>query len=209
MARFTFRVRHLQEQELGGVLRTEPDYRAPYLREQIEQRGWALWPPIPYAADTIDWSLPAPYPNPPSARHWLGTNGSSNDVLAILIYGFRLSILFGLALTAISSVIGITVGALQGYFGGWVDLAGQRVVRSGRDCPYCSCSSSSPACSSRTCFCCSASGGLQLDGTRRRGARRVSAGTQLRVRARRLVRWGSGMQRSSCATCCRTPPSRR
>lgn len=116
------------ETELGGEFKTEADYREAYMREKISQQGWAIWPPIRYASDTIDWDLAPPYPNPPSSRHWLGTNGASNDVLAILIYGFRLSVLFGLALTLVSSVIGITVGALQGYFGGLTDLLGQRFV---------------------------------------------------------------------------------
>ena len=117
-----------REVDLGGSLLTEPDYREPFMRTVVTERGWAIWPPIPYAADTIDWALQPPYPNPPSTRHWLGTNGQSGDVLAILIYGLRLSILFGITLTAISSVIGITVGAVQGYFGGLVDLLGQRAV---------------------------------------------------------------------------------
>ena len=116
------------EAELGGVLKTEADYREPFVRDLIEANGWSVWPLIPYASDTINWRLEPPYPHPPSKEHWLGTNGLSNDVLAILIYGFRLSVLFGLALTLISSAIGITVGALQGYFGGWVDLFGQRIV---------------------------------------------------------------------------------
>ncbi len=117
-----------REVDLGGVLPTEPAYREPFMQEQIERRGWAVWPLIPFAADTIHWEVQPPFPHPPDSEHWLGTNGQSNDVLAILIYGFRISILFGLALTLVSSVIGITVGALQGYFGGWVDLVGQRIV---------------------------------------------------------------------------------
>ncbi len=116
------------EAELGGVFETEADYREAFMRDLIEERGWALWPPIPFAADTIDWALDPPYPHPPSAGHLLGTNGLGNDVLAVLIYGFRLSVLFGLFLTLISSTIGIAVGALQGYFGGLVDLIGQRFV---------------------------------------------------------------------------------
>ena len=116
------------EAELGGEFLTEADYREAFMLEKIAAEGWAIWPPIPFAADTIDWDLPPPYPHPPSSRHLLGTNGESNDVLAILIYGFRLSVLFGLTLTLVSSAIGISVGALQGYFGGWVDLLGQRMV---------------------------------------------------------------------------------
>ena len=116
------------EAELGGEFKTEADYREPYMLAKIAAEGWALWPPIRFAADTIDWDLGPPYPNPPSNRHWLGTNGEGNDVLAILIYGFRLSVLFGITLTLFSCVIGIAVGALQGYLGGWVDLVGQRFV---------------------------------------------------------------------------------
>jgi len=116
------------EEELGGEFETEADYREPYMVEKVAREGWAIWPIIPFAADTIDWELDPPYPNPPSSRHFLGTNGESNDVLAILIYGFRLSVLFGLSLTIISSTIGIAVGALQGYLGGLTDLLGQRVV---------------------------------------------------------------------------------
>lgn len=116
------------EVELGGVLETEADYREAYVRELIDADGWAVWPPIPFAADTVDWDLEPPYPQPPSSTHLLGTNGQSNDVLAVLIYGFRLSVLFGISLTIISSIIGIAVGAIQGYFGGWVDLIGQRFV---------------------------------------------------------------------------------
>ena len=78
--------------------------------------------------DTIDWELTPPYPSPPSARHWLGTDGLSADNFAILLYGFRLSVLFGLSLTLISALIGVAVGALQGYLGGLTDLIGQRVV---------------------------------------------------------------------------------
>ena len=116
------------EEELGGAFKTEADYREQYMLEMVEARGWAIWPPIRYAADTIHWEIQPPFPNPPSSEHLLGTNGEANDVMAILIYGFRLSVLFGLSLTIISSAIGITVGALQGYFGGLTDLIGQRFV---------------------------------------------------------------------------------
>ncbi len=116
------------DRELGGVLDTEADYRDPFIREQIESNGWSIWPPVPFAHDTIDWDLEPPYPAPPSSRHWLGTDGLSTDTFAIVLYAFRLSVLFGLSLTLISSVIGVTVGALQGYFGGLTDLIGQRFV---------------------------------------------------------------------------------
>jgi microcin C transport system permease protein len=83
---------------------------------------------VPYRYDTIDWELGVAAPAPPSARHWLGTHDVGRDLLARLIYGFRISVLFGLALTLGASVIGVAAGAVQGYFGGWVDLVFQRVI---------------------------------------------------------------------------------
>ncbi len=117
------------EKELGGRLEIHADFTDSYVRELIDAPGtWAIWPPIPYRYDTIDRGINEPVPAPPSSRHLLGTDDSAKDTLARLIYGFRLSVLFGLALTAVSSVIGIAVGAVQGYFGGKIDLLGQRVV---------------------------------------------------------------------------------
>ena len=117
------------ETVFGGALDSEADYRDPEVQALIAAgNGWTVWPPIPYSYDTIDWQIGRPVPAPPSARHWLGTDDVSRDVLARLIYGFRLSVLFGVALTAISSVVGVMVGAVQGFFGGWVDLVGQRLV---------------------------------------------------------------------------------
>ena len=117
------------EQELGGELPTEAVYWDPYVRSLIEEPGgWMLWPPIPYSYHTPDMFIESAAPAPPSMRHWLGTDDSGKDTFARLIYGFRLSVLFGLALTMISTTIGISVGALQGYFGGFVDLIGQRFV---------------------------------------------------------------------------------
>ena len=120
---------HYPETTFGGALDSEADYRDPEVQDLVAAGdGWAVWPPVPYSYDTIDWQIGQPVPTPPSARHWLGTDDVSRDVLARLIYGFRLSVLFGFALTAISSVIGVLVGAVQGFFGGWVDLVGQRLV---------------------------------------------------------------------------------
>ncbi len=116
------------EAELGGVFETEADYLDPVVNDLIEADGWAVWPPFRFSYRTIDWKLQPPYPSPPDATHWLGTDGGSTDILAKLIYAFRLSVIFGLTLTLISSSIGIAVGALQGYFGGRVDLVGQRMV---------------------------------------------------------------------------------
>lgn len=116
------------ETDFGGVFPTEADYRDPYLQELIEAEGWMLWPPIQFHYDTLNYDLPVPAPAPPSSENWLGTDDQGRDVLARLIYGFRISILFGLALTLISSVIGIAAGAVQGYFGGWTDLLFQRFL---------------------------------------------------------------------------------
>ena len=90
-------------------------------------RGWAIWPPIPYSYDTpVD--RPGAAPLPPNSQNWLGTDDSKRDVLARVIYGFRLSILFTLIVTTVSSLIGITAGAIQGFFGGWIDLIFQRII---------------------------------------------------------------------------------
>ncbi len=121
-------VRAHPETAFGGVLPTEAAYRDPEVRRLIEARGWMLWPPIPYRYDTIDWELAGPAPAPPSARHWLGTDDQGRDLLARLIYGFRLSVLFGLTLTVASSIVGVAAGAVQGYFGGWTDLLFQRFI---------------------------------------------------------------------------------
>ncbi len=121
--------RDYTEADLGGEYNIEANFSDPLVRGWIESSGgWAIWPPIPFRYDTIDYALEEPAPAPPSRRHWLGTDDGAKDTLARLIYGFRLSVLFGLTLTAVSTVIGVFVGALQGYFGGKVDLIGQRVV---------------------------------------------------------------------------------
>jgi len=91
------------------------------------ERGWLLWPPIPYSYSTVN-DLGGAAPSEPDAQHWLGTDDTARDVLARVIYGFRLSILFALIVTALTSVIGIAAGAIQGYFGGWIDLIFQRLI---------------------------------------------------------------------------------
>lgn len=116
------------ETAYGGDFDVETDFYDPYIRAKIDEHGFAIWPLIPFSYDTIDFEMREPQPSPPSLRHLLGTDELGRDVLARLIYGFRISILFGLALTAVSSVIGIAAGAVQGYFGGWVDLGFQRVI---------------------------------------------------------------------------------
>ena len=117
------------ETTFGGVFETETEYRSEPVQQLIKDGGgWMLWPLIPYSFDTIDWNTEGAVPEAPSSRHWLGTDDIGRDVTARIIYGFRLSVIFGLTLTFFSAIIGISVGATQGYFGGLVDLIGQRIV---------------------------------------------------------------------------------
>jgi microcin C transport system permease protein len=140
------------ETTFGGDFETSADYRDPYLQKLIaEKNGTIVWPLIRYSYDTHNLDLPTPAPSKPtwllteaqckpvvekkglkSCRdleyNWLGTDDQGRDVVARLIYGFRISVLFGLALTIVSSVIGIAAGGIQGYFGGWVDLLFQRFI---------------------------------------------------------------------------------
>jgi microcin C transport system permease protein len=143
------------EEKFGGFL-ARTDYRDPTISREIEAHGWMLWPPVRYSYDTFNLDLPTPAPSPPTwllskaqceaaaakviapgaenhgcrdiEWNWLGTDDQGRDVVARLLYGFRISVLFGLILATISSVIGITAGALQGYFGGKVDLIFQRFI---------------------------------------------------------------------------------
>jgi len=112
----------------GGDFETEAEYSDPEVQNLIGKKGWSIWPLIPYSYDTVIWDLPTPAPSPPTAQNWLGTDDQGRDVVARLIYGFRISILFGLLLTLLSSVIGVAAGAWQGYFGGWTDLIFQRFI---------------------------------------------------------------------------------
>jgi microcin C transport system permease protein len=114
--------------EFGGEFETAADYRDPELQRLIRQKGWLVWPLIPFSYSTINYDLPSPAPSPPGRVNWLGTDENGKDVLAILIYGFRISVLFGLALTIFGSAIGIAAGAVQGYYGGRVDILGQRFI---------------------------------------------------------------------------------
>ena len=116
------------ETAFGGDFETEADYSDPYLIELIEKGGWMIKPIIPYSFDTHVTNLPGPTPFEPTAQNWLGTDDQARDVLARMIYGFRISVLFGLVLTVLSSIVGIGVGAVQGYFGGLTDLIGQRLI---------------------------------------------------------------------------------
>ena len=116
------------ETEFGGEFPTEADYTDLFVVELVEKKGWILWPPIRFSYDTNITDLGVPAPSPPTARNWLGTDDQSRDVVARMIYGFRISVAFGLILTFFSSLIGIAAGALQGYFGGLLDLIGQRLI---------------------------------------------------------------------------------
>lgn len=121
-------VKAYSETTFGGDFLTEADYRSPYLSELIERDGWTVWPIVRYHHRTVAWDLPVPAPAPPDRNHWLGTDDQARDVLARVIYGFRISVLFGFSLTFISAIIGVSAGAVQGYFGGWMDLIFQRFI---------------------------------------------------------------------------------
>ncbi|MFC3285239.1 ABC transporter permease [Litchfieldella rifensis] len=116
------------ETEFGGFLPTTADYRDPYVRNEIESKGWMLWPIIPFSYQTLDMELSRPAPSSPDSRHWLGTDDQGRDVLARVIYGFRLSVVFALVLTIGSLMLGVLIGGIQGYFGGKTDLIGQRLT---------------------------------------------------------------------------------
>ena len=113
----------------GGDFVTEADYQDAFIRAQItSQDNWAIYPPIPWDYKTLNRNPALHHPSPPSLDNWLGTDDRGRDVLARLIYGFRISIFFGLILACLGTVLGILVGAMQGFFGGWLDLLGQRGI---------------------------------------------------------------------------------
>ena len=116
------------ETTFGGDFETEAEYSDPEVIELIEEKGWVVWPLIPYSFGTIVYNLPSPAPSPPTIQNWLGTDDQGRDVVARLIYGFRISVLFGLILTFFSSIVGVAAGAWQGYFGGLTDLLFQRFM---------------------------------------------------------------------------------
>lgn len=128
-AYYTPLLRDYPETTFGGDFPTPTDYLDPFIRAQLAKPGnWALFPPNRYGANTINYFAPSPNPAPPSAENWLGTDDRGRDLLARLLYGFRVSVLFGLALTAAGSILGVLIGGVQGYFGGRIDLAGQRLT---------------------------------------------------------------------------------
>ena len=119
---------YYSETTFGGDFETEADYKDPYVKDLINEDGWIIMPIIPFSYNTIIRDLNSPAPAPPSRKNWLGTDDQARDVLARLIYGFRISILFGFTLTFFSMLIGVTAGAIQGYFGGKTDLFFQRFM---------------------------------------------------------------------------------
>ncbi|MCF7502915.1 MULTISPECIES: ABC transporter permease [Vibrio] len=121
-------INEYSETEFGGEFETEADYKDPYVIELIEDNGYIVWPIIPFSYDTINFDISGAVPSEPDSVNWLGTDDKGRDVLARIIYGFRISVLFGFILTIVSSVVGVVVGATQGYYGGWIDLLGQRFI---------------------------------------------------------------------------------
>ncbi|MEW9150967.1 ABC transporter permease [Acinetobacter indicus] len=116
------------ETTFGGVFETEAEYKDPAVQQLIQDQGWAIWPLIEYSYQSPNLELAVPVPSPPTSDNWLGTDDQGRDVLARILYGLRVSLLFGFALTLASAALGIIVGAIQGYYGGWVDLLGQRIL---------------------------------------------------------------------------------
>jgi microcin C transport system permease protein len=117
------------ERVFGGDFATPADFLDPDIRHNITSNGnWAIYPPIPYSYETLNYFSKVPNPAPPSFDNWLGTDDRGRDVLSRLIYGFRLSILFGLALTIVGVSVGIITGSLMGFFGGKFDLISQRLI---------------------------------------------------------------------------------
>jgi len=117
------------ETTFGGEFATTADFTDEILVENVKKKGgWILWPIVPFRHDTQIEDLPVPAPSYPTARNWLGTDDQGRDVVARLIYGFRISVLFGITLTILSTIVGVAAGAVQGYFGGRTDLYFQRFI---------------------------------------------------------------------------------
>ncbi|MEJ2041666.1 MAG: ABC transporter permease [Reinekea sp.] len=116
------------ETTFGGDFETEAEYRDPFVSELIEEKGWLVWPLIRFKYDTINYDIPVPAPSPPDSVNWLGTDDNGRDVVARILYGFRISCLFGFSLTLLSAIIGVAAGAVQGYYGGVLDLLFQRFI---------------------------------------------------------------------------------
>lgn len=122
-------VKSYSEKTFGGDFETETDYLDPFIKDQFAKPGnWAVYPLNPYGAKTINYFAKSPNPAPPTRDNWLGTDDRGRDLLAQLVYGFRVSVLFALALTLVGTLLGIAAGAVQGYFGGKIDLGFQRFI---------------------------------------------------------------------------------
>ena len=122
-------VKTYPEKVFGGDFETETDYLDPFIRDHFSRDGnWAIYPPNPYGSKTINYFAKAPNPSAPSRDNWLGTDDRGRDLLAQLIYGFRVSVLFALALTTVGVILGVAAGAVQGFFGGKTDLVFQRFI---------------------------------------------------------------------------------
>ena len=121
-------IKSYPETTFGGILPTPTDYQDSFIIEQINSHGFMIMPPIPFSYNSINYKVEGHVPSPPSLVNLLGTDDQGRDVAARLIYGFRVSVLFGIILTFFSSIIGVFVGAIQGYFGGRIDLFMQRFM---------------------------------------------------------------------------------
>jgi len=121
-------IKQYSETEFGGEFDTEADYKDEYVINLINEKGFILYPIIPFHYDTINYDLKTPAPSPPDGVNWLGTDDQGRDVFSRIIYGFRISVLFGLCLTFFSSIVGVIAGAIQGYYGGRTDLIFQRII---------------------------------------------------------------------------------
>ena len=121
-------VKSYPETTFGGIFESEAEYKDPAVQQLIDAKGWALWPMLRYSYQTPNLNLTVPVPSAPTSDNWLGTDDQGRDVVARILYGLRVSLLFGFALTVMSAVLGILVGAVQGYYGGWVDLIGHRIL---------------------------------------------------------------------------------
>ncbi len=118
----------ISEKKLGGEFETQADFRDPFLQKLVEKNGWMIFPPVNFSYDTINYEINSPAPSKPTPQNFFGTDDQGRDVLARVIYGVRISLLFGFILTFFSVAIGIFLGAIQGYFGGLIDLFFQRFM---------------------------------------------------------------------------------
>lgn len=126
--------KNYSESDFGGPLATRADYQDPWLQQRLENRGWVLWAPIRFGATSINFATDKPFPSPPSAQNWLGTDANGGDVLARILYGTRISVLFGLMLTLCSSVMGIMAGAIGAITAARWTCGGNDSLKFGQEC---------------------------------------------------------------------------